>query len=70
MNWLLKIRWIIHVSLLSVLIFSNAGVANGGRNSSLVMIGGGLQEDNLEIWNTLVNLAGGANVRISTQIKN
>jgi len=32
---------------------SNAG--------SLVMIGGNLQEDNLEIWNTLVNLAGGVN---------
>ena len=62
--------WIIHVSIILVLVFSNAGVANGGRNSSLVMIGGGLQEDNLEIWNTLVNLAGGANVRISTQIKN
>ena len=62
--------WIIHVSIILVLVFSNAGVANGGRNSSLVMIGGGLQEDNLEIWNTLVNVAGGANVRISTQIKN
>lgn len=70
MNWLLKMGWIIHVSIILVLVFSNAGVANGGRNSSLVMIGGGLQEDNLEIWNTLVNLAGGANVRISTQIKN
>ena len=62
--------WIVHVSIKLVLVFSYAGVANGGRNSSLVMIGGGLQEDNLEIWNTLVNLAGGANVRISTQIKN
>ena len=62
--------WIIHVSIILLLVFSNAGVANGGRNNSLVMIGGGLQEDNLEIWNTLVNLAGGANVRISTQIKN
>ena len=42
------------ITLVLITIFCSAG--------SLVMIGGNLQEDNQEIWNTLVNLAGGANV--------
>ena len=42
------------IIIVLITIFCSAG--------SLVMIGGNLQEDNQEIWNTLVNLAGGANV--------
>jgi cyanophycinase len=37
-------------------------VASAGRNYSVVMVGGGLEDDNAEVWDTIISLGGGKGV--------
>ena len=41
---------------------ASAGVSSLYRNYSIVLVGGGLQDNNTEVWSTIIDLAGGKGV--------
>jgi hypothetical protein len=47
------------LALLALFAVSAVQSMQVGKNFSLVLVGGGLLDDNAEIWNTIINLAGG-----------
>jgi cyanophycinase len=50
------------ITLSLVSLLATAGVVRSmqvGKNFSMVLVGGGLLDDNKEIWSTIIDLAGG-----------
>jgi cyanophycinase len=50
------------ILLAITLILSTVAVSNVGKNFSIVLVGGGLLDDNEQIWGTIISLGGGKGV--------
>ena len=67
MDWR-QVFWLIHIMIMSdsfcLGVESNDSSSHESRGDLMVtvMIGGNLREDNLDIWETMVHLAGGVEV--------
>jgi hypothetical protein len=52
-----KILLIVVCMLLAM--YSSAAVFSSGKNYSMVLVGGGLYDNNTEVWETIIKLGGG-----------